>query len=330
MSDTPTDECEKACGGTRICLAGLSDINRRRLIAALGTSGGASLAGCVGLFAQPEPKRQPKPEGPIETHDVEFLKQERSIEIDSDEFLLKAGEDAGFDLPFWCRSGLCGACLAKVDGDGHELVHMTNNEFEDLDDEAISEGYVLTCTGQPRADFAMETGVTGALQPTPTPTATPEEGEESAPAKPLPGQRLVFADDVTIDDTSYSAGDVVTADSLTAPHAALAYPEERRVERDAILIHKLEPDKIEAPTNLDMVDQGFVAYSAICTHFGCVSEWSEQGGPRDFCACHDAYFDPYRGAEVLTGPAPRPLPQIGVRVNDDDELELTTEFEGGG
>jgi rieske iron-sulfur protein len=32
------------------------------------------------------------------------------------------------------------------------------------------------------------------------------------------------------------------------------------------------------------------------------------------CPCHGSVFDPARGAEVVAGPAPRPLPEIPVKV----------------
>ncbi|MFB6197868.1 MAG: ubiquinol-cytochrome c reductase iron-sulfur subunit, partial [Halobacteriaceae archaeon] len=66
----------------------------------------------------------------------------------------------------------------------------------------------------------------------------------------------------------------------------------------------------------------------------CTVHWTEESHevrqPHDHCPCHVAEFDPYEGAKVLAGPAPRPLPQIGVMVNDNGELELTTKFEEGG
>lgn len=144
----------------------------------------------------------------------------------------------------------------------------------------------------------------------------------------LPGQRLVLAEDFE----SAATGDPVTTDMLEAPNAVRVFPENSiGTEHHLIILNKLEPDQIGDPTNMDWVDQGFVAYSAICTHLGCTVNWAsdphEVGKPHDHCPCHVGEFDPYTGAEVVAGPAPRPLPQIGVTVNDDDEVELTSEFE---
>jgi cytochrome b6-f complex iron-sulfur subunit len=59
---------------------------------------------------------------------------------------------------------------------------------------------------------------------------------------------------------------------------------------------------------------GIKAFSAICTHLGCITEWDER---RQFilCPCHDGKFNAISGA-VISGPAPAPLPEIPVVVED--------------
>lgn len=53
----------------------------------------------------------------------------------------------------------------------------------------------------------------------------------------------------------------------------------------------------------------FVAYSADCTHQRCTVAYRDG---QLVCPCHGSVFDPANGAEVLTGPAPRPLPEIPI------------------
>jgi Rieske Fe-S protein len=59
----------------------------------------------------------------------------------------------------------------------------------------------------------------------------------------------------------------------------------------------------------------FVAYSAICTHDGCVVAYSDG---QLACPCHGSIFDPARNARVVNGPARRPLPKIPVEVRGGD------------
>ena len=55
---------------------------------------------------------------------------------------------------------------------------------------------------------------------------------------------------------------------------------------------------------------GFTAFSAVCTHLGCLVKWD---GPRsEFrCPCHAAVFD--KNGAVVSGPAPAPLPTYRVK-----------------
>ena len=55
----------------------------------------------------------------------------------------------------------------------------------------------------------------------------------------------------------------------------------------------------------------FVAYSAVCTHQGCLVAY--QNGQL-VCPCHGSVFDPSKGGVVVYGPAPTPLPQIPIKV----------------
>jgi nitrite reductase/ring-hydroxylating ferredoxin subunit len=66
------------------------------------------------------------------------------------------------------------------------------------------------------------------------------------------------------------------------------------------------------PAFLVHLDNGdFVAYSAICTHQGCKVAYKDGNLA---CPCHGSVFDPANGAAVVAGPAPRPLPEIPVKV----------------
>ena len=55
------------------------------------------------------------------------------------------------------------------------------------------------------------------------------------------------------------------------------------------------------------------AFSATCTHQGCIVSGVTDG--EIHCPCHGSAFDANTGA-VVTGPATRPLPVVGVEVRD--------------
>jgi thiosulfate dehydrogenase [quinone] large subunit len=61
-------------------------------------------------------------------------------------------------------------------------------------------------------------------------------------------------------------------------------------------------------------DGRFVAYSAVCTHAGCTVAY-DSARAQLVCPCHGSIYDPRHGAQVVAGPAPRPLPAVPVRVD---------------
>ncbi len=55
---------------------------------------------------------------------------------------------------------------------------------------------------------------------------------------------------------------------------------------------------------------GFKAYSAVCTHLGCLVTWDSP--TKSFlCPCHAAVFD--ENGKVVSGPPPAPLPEFVVK-----------------
>lgn len=58
-----------------------------------------------------------------------------------------------------------------------------------------------------------------------------------------------------------------------------------------------------------------VAYSAVCTHQGCIVSYQQQS-QKLVCPCHGGVFDPAKGAAVVSGPPPTPLPEVAFEVRD--------------
>lgn len=61
-------------------------------------------------------------------------------------------------------------------------------------------------------------------------------------------------------------------------------------------------------------EQGFLAFSAVCTHLNCVVNWNEMLKKFE-CPCHGAKFNRY--GEVLEGPPPRPLDLYKLQIVEE-------------
>jgi arsenite oxidase small subunit len=69
-------------------------------------------------------------------------------------------------------------------------------------------------------------------------------------------------------------------------------------------------------------DSDIVAFSQVCQHLGCIYGFVETGsapacngsynapGPVGYCCCHGSVYDLANAAKVISGPAPRPVPQV--------------------
>ena len=70
------------------------------------------------------------------------------------------------------------------------------------------------------------------------------------------------------------------------------------------------------PVTRGRAAEGVVGYSAICTHTGCdVIGWHADS-QRLECPCHYSQYDPKAAAQVVSGPAPRPLPALPLRIEE--------------
>lgn len=133
------------------------------------------------------------------------------------------------------------------------------------------------------------------------------------------GDRLVFA-------MGANAGKPVTRDNVRTGDAVLVFPQGKESNHDnLIMVLRLDPAVYQAPTRLEWTAEGFAAYSAICTHLACTVRFSGEPvgaapSPSIHCPCHAGVFDPRHGAVVVSGPPPRPLPQLAVRLNEAGEL----------
>jgi len=154
---------------------------------------------------------------------------------------------------------------------------------------------------------------------------TPEKKSGGYVTTIKPGDSLVYAQ-------GGNAGSPVMASTMKPGDAVLAYPAGKSSNpANLVQLIKLEEIAFKPPTDVALTDQGFVAYSAICTHLGCTVSWmANKASPiTSFteCYCHNSIFNPAQGAKVMGGPAPIPLAQIGVKVMQGT-LVFTSNFNG--
>jgi ubiquinol-cytochrome c reductase iron-sulfur subunit len=95
----------------------------------------------------------------------------------------------------------------------------------------------------------------------------------------------------------------------------------------AVLLMRLNPaDLVVSPKRKDWNYEGIVAYSKICTHVGCPVALYEQQTHHLLCPCHQSQFDITHEAEVIFGPAKRPLPQLPITVDSEGYLVAQSDF----
>jgi rieske iron-sulfur protein len=142
----------------------------------------------------------------------------------------------------------------------------------------------------------------------------------------------VKAGDILIYAEGDKQGKPILIDDLQVGDSALTYPKGKEANyANIIRVIREKADLFKPPTRLDWTDRGVVAYSAVCTHLACTVSWGKKAQLETsimLCHCHNGLYDPLRGAKVIGGPPPRPLPQIGIKVNSDGGLRITGRFAG--
>jgi ubiquinol-cytochrome c reductase iron-sulfur subunit len=72
--------------------------------------------------------------------------------------------------------------------------------------------------------------------------------------------------------------------------------------------------------------EGLVAYSKVCTHAGCPVGLYQEQTEQLLCPCHQSLFDVRFGARQVFGPAPRPLPQLPLMIDDEGFVRAQSDY----
>lgn len=133
--------------------------------------------------------------------------------------------------------------------------------------------------------------------------------------KPQAGDGLVFAH-------GPRKGEPVMVDDLkVGDHPTSAYPRDPSgTMRDGsrinlLILVRLRPEDL-AEKALARAAEGVVAYSAVCTHYGCPITLTHTDGKAVVCTCHGSTFDVSNNGEIVAGPATRRLANLPLKAVD--------------
>ena len=93
------------------------------------------------------------------------------------------------------------------------------------------------------------------------------------------------------------------------------------------LLIRMRPDELKVrPGRENWSVDGYIVYSALCTHLGCPVKLYEQQTKHLFCPCHQSTFAAEDGCKVLFGPAARALPQLAISVDPEGYFVAQGDF----
>ena len=167
------------------------------------------------------------------------------------------------------------------------------------------------------APMAMVSGTAGAQAATAAPTRS---------AKPEPGDRLAFM-------IGPKAGkEVKPADIEVGKPPVLAYPMDPATGKvliskaNLLTVVRLKPADLK-PTSARNAADGIVAFSSLCTHYGCPITTLHPSQTQIVCNCHGSVFDAANRGAVTVGPATRRLAMLPLTIKDG-ALVVSGKFDG--
>ncbi len=131
------------------------------------------------------------------------------------------------------------------------------------------------------------------------------------------GRRAITNDGRPVRAADVPAGSLVTIFPEGHPGSA---------DGQAVLV-RVDPTELDLPDGRNRwAPGGLLAYSKVCTHAGCPVGLYEVEPNQLLCPCHQSAFAVLRGAEPVSGPAARALPQLPLRVDDDGFVVAEGDF----
>lgn len=86
------------------------------------------------------------------TYQITVMNTDAGFHCNPDQTILDAAQQAGYDIPYSCRNGICGSCRGKVVSGSID----PGNTFNVLTGEERNEGYALFCQAKPCSNLQIE------------------------------------------------------------------------------------------------------------------------------------------------------------------------------
>ncbi len=135
---------------------------------------------------------------------------------------------------------------------------------------------------------------------------------------PKPGDFLAFA-------KGEKKGQTIEPQDLVAEaQPILAYPKDPatgnvkdQTKKSLILLYKTAPANL-SPELAAQSAEGALGFSALCTHLGCAVEEWDNASQCAVCPCHKGTYDLKQAAKVVSGPPPKSLPLLPLKLADQN------------
>jgi ubiquinol-cytochrome c reductase iron-sulfur subunit len=123
-------------------------------------------------------------------------------------------------------------------------------------------------------------------------------------------------------------GSPIQAADLPLEGVVTAFPEGYVGSADAqTVLIRVAPELLQLPPDRSVwAPDGYIAYSKLCTHAGCPVGLYRSQEHQLLCPCHQSTFNVLDGAQVVFGPAGRPLPQLPIQLQSDGTFIAQGDF----
>lgn len=133
-----------------------------------------------------------------------------------------------------------------------------------------------------------------------------------------PGSLLVGIDGRPVHVNTLEVGGLLTVFPRDAVGSAVS---------QTVLLRAASAPITTKPGRENWSPAGYLAFSKVCTHAGCPVGLYEEQFQQLLCPCHQSLFNVLEGAQPVFGPAPRPLPQLPLTVDDHGFLRAQRDYD---